>query len=236
MKLVEMLRSELPDYSIKVPSVEDNLSFRPFLVKEEKNLLLVSEEGNELDIIRAIKNILIACFDNLNLDNISLGEAEYLFVKLRERSVGENLELIYSDGLSKKPVNLDLRTIKAPKRTGPKINTFSVTENITIKLRELTLNDVIKNEIKIWNKDQDTYIKMVASMIDTVTIKEESLSGTDLSHKEMVEFVESMTETQFAALLKYAEKSPQLHHALEVDGNKIEISGLNDFFGLVSPT
>ena len=236
MKLVEMLRSELPDYSVKIPSVEGSLSFRPFLVKEEKNLLLVSEEGDELDVIRAIKNVLMSCFADLNLDNISLGEAEYLFLKLRERSVGENLELIYNDGIAKKPLNLDLRGIKPPKRTGSKKNTFKITENIIIKLRELTLNDVIKNEIKIWIKNQDTYIKMIASMIDTVTIKEESLSGTDLSHKEMIEFVESMTENQFKDLLVFAEKSPQLHHTIKVDDTELEISGLNDFFGLVSPT
>ena len=94
MKLGELLRSELPDYSVKLPSTDKALSFRPFLVKEEKTLLLVSEEGNEVDVLRAIKNILENCFEDLDLSSISLGEAESLFVKLRERSVGETLELV----------------------------------------------------------------------------------------------------------------------------------------------
>ena len=175
MKISEMLRSELPEYAVTIPSIENKLSFRPFLVKEEKTLLLVAEEGNEIDVLRTIKNIIMSCYSDLDLNKISMGEAEYLFVKLREKSIGETLELIYTHG---------------------------ITENIFIKMRELSMNDVIREEIKVWTPDQDDYIKMIASMIDTITIKEECLSGTDLSIKDKVDFVESMTEKQFKELVK----------------------------------
>lgn len=239
MKLGELLRSELPDYSVKLPSIDKALSFRPFLVKEEKTLLLVSEEGNELDVLRAIKNILENCFEDLDLSSISLGEAEYLFVKLRERSVGETLELVYGKGIRKKPIELDLRKIKVPKRTGNKKSKFNITENISVTLRELTLVDVIKNEINIWNSDQDDYIKMIASIIETVTLKEESLGSTDLSLAEKVDFIENMTEQQFTDLAEFLKNGPRLSHTVKVEQEEgedaeIEINGLNDFFGLVS--
>ena len=70
MNLVEMMRSELPEYSVKIPSIDNVLTFRPFLVKEEKTLLLVSEEGNQIDILRAIKNILESCFTDIDISKI----------------------------------------------------------------------------------------------------------------------------------------------------------------------
>tara|TARA_R110000822_G_scaffold221156_1_gene354882 strand:+ start:541 stop:1263 length:723 start_codon:yes stop_codon:yes gene_type:complete len=240
MKISEMLRSELPEYVVNIPSIENKLSFRPFLVKEEKTLLLVAEEGNEIDVLRTIKNIIMSCYSDLDLNKISMGEAEYLFVKLREKSIGETLELIYTHGIIKTPINLDLRKIKIPKRTDNNQNTFNITENISIKMRELSINDVIREEIKVWTPDQDDYIKMIASMIDTITIKEECLSGTDLSIKDKVDFVESMTEKQFKELVKFADGAPKLSHKMKVqidtEEKTIEINGLNDFFGLVSLT
>ena len=88
MKLVDMLKSEIPEYTVTVNSKK--MKFRPFLVKEEKNLLLVVEEGEMTDVMRAIKNVLESCFEDLDTNNIALAEAEYLFLKLRQRSVSES--------------------------------------------------------------------------------------------------------------------------------------------------
>lgn len=242
MKLVDMLTSELPEYSVRLPSKETPLSFRPFLVKEEKALLIVAEEGNEKDIILAIKNIIDSCYRDLDLSDISLGEAEYLFVKLREKSVNETLELIYTEPstLNKTPIEIDLRNVQAPKRTN-KENKFQITDKIFVEMREITLLDVIREDIKIYSPEQDDIIKSIACMIDTITIEDQVLSKTDISTKEKMEFVENMTETQFSKLSNYYNESPQLKHKfthLLTDGKQkeFEIKGLNDFFGLVSPT
>jgi len=242
MKLVDMLTSELPEYSVKLPSRETALSFRPFLVKEEKTLLLVAEEGNEHDILRAIKNILNNCYKDLDLSDISLGEAEYLFIKLREKSVNENLELLYTEAstLKKTPVEIDLRKIKPPKRT-KKTNKFQITEKISVEMREITLPDIIREEIKIYKPSQDDIIKTLACMIDSVTIENQVLSKSDISTKDKVEFIESMTEAQFGKISEYYSSAPSLEYKFThtlTDGTEkeFELKGLNDFFGLVSPT
>ena len=241
MKLIEVLKSELPEYSVKIPSIENDLSFRPFLVKEEKTLLLVAEEGDITDILRTIKNILESCFSDLDLSSITLAEAEYLFIKLRERSVGETLELMYTEeGKIPYPVSVDLRKVKVPKRTKKIDNTISITEKINISLSDISLNDVIKEKIQIYNPSQDDIIKIMAVMIKTINVDEETLSGNDISLKEKIEFIENMTEKQFEKIANYYNSSPVLEYKFKQmindEEKEFELTGLNDFFALVSLT
>ena len=222
MKLVEMLKSELPEYSIKIPSIDNDLLFRPFLVKEEKTLLLVSEEGNMTDILRTVKNILESCFTDLDLSSITLAEAEYLFLKLREKSVGEKLELMYKDTGSSMPypITVELNKVKVPKRT--------------------TLNDVIKENVQIYNPTQDDIIKILSIMIKTINVGEETLTGSDISIKEKIDFIENMTEKQLEKILTFYTNAPSLDHkfthTINDEEKEFELKGLNDFFGLVSLT
>lgn len=242
MKLVEMLKSELPEYSIKIPSIDNDLLFRPFLVKEEKTLLLVSEEGNMTDILRTVKNILESCFTDLDLSSITLAEAEYLFLKLREKSVGEKLELMYKDTGSSMPypITVELNKVKVPKRTKKLNDSISITEKINITLSDITLNDVIKENVQIYNPTQDDIIKILSIMIKTINVGEETLTGSDISIKEKIDFIENMTEKQLEKILTFYTNAPSLDHkfkhTINDEEKEFELKGLNDFFGLVSLT
>ena len=242
MNLVEMMRSELPEYSVKIPSIDNVLTFRPFLVKEEKTLLLVSEEGNQIDILRAIKNILESCFTDIDISKIPKAEAEFLFLKLREKSVGEHINLVYRSTSTKpESIQIDLSKIEIPKRTKNKNKNIKVTESINITLRDITFNDYIKYEINLYDANSDDNIKSYACMIDSFQVNEEVLSGSDISINEKIEFIENMTEEQFSKIIEFANNAPKLKHNISTeleDGTKKEfvLNGLNDFFFLVSPT
>ena len=242
MKLVEMLKSELPEYSTKLSSIDNTLCFRPFLVKEEKTLLLISEEGEFVDIIRTIKNVLDSCYRDLDISSIPLAEAEYLFLKLREKSIGDELDLVYRE-INKAPttVKVDLKEVKPPAKAKRRSSKVAITQSINITMRDLTMSDIIKHEINVYDPTQEVIIKSLACMIDTITMQEESLSGNDISLKEKIEFIENMTEDQFTKLIKFAEKAPVLSYTFkqnisEDEEKEFTLTGLNDFFGLVSPT
>ena len=236
-----MLKSELPEYSTKISSSDQAMCFRPFLVKEEKTLLLISEEGTFVEIIRTIKNILESCYRDIDISKIPLAEAEYLFIKLREKSIGEELELLYRE-TDKLPVTIkvDLRKVKPPSKADRKSNNISITPKINITMRDITMSDIILNEINVYEESRDQIIKGLACMIDTITLGEESLSGNDISMKEKLEFIDNMTENQFVKLVKFAEKAPSLTYTftelIEDKEKEFTLTGLNDFFGLVSPT
>tara|TARA_R110000824_G_scaffold73568_3_gene187288 strand:- start:2310 stop:3035 length:726 start_codon:yes stop_codon:yes gene_type:complete len=241
MKLVEMLKSELPEYSTKISSSDLNMCFRPFLVKEEKTLLLISEDGTFVEIIRTIKNILESCYTDLDVSKITLAEAEYLFIKLREKSIGEELDLLYrQEGKNPVTLQVDLRKVKAPSLPKRRSNNISLTAKINVTMRDLSMSDVLLNEINVYEASQEEIIKSLACMIDTVTIEEESLSGNDLSMKDKLEFIENMTEQQFTKLVKFSEKAPVLSYTfkemIHEEEKEFTLTGLNDFFGLVSPT
>ena len=236
-----MLKSELPEYSTKISSSDLNMCFRPFLVKEEKTLLLISEDGTFVEIIRTIKNILESCYTDLDVSKITLAEAEYLFIKLREKSIGEELDLLYrQEGKNPVTLQVDLRKVKAPSLPKRRSNNISLTAKINVTMRDLSMSDVLLNEINVYEASQEEIIKSLACMIDTVTIEEESLSGNDLSMKDKLEFIENMTEQQFTKLVKFSEKAPVLSYTfkemIHEEEKEFTLTGLNDFFGLVSPT
>tara|TARA_R110000822_G_scaffold70601_4_gene170686 strand:- start:1205 stop:1858 length:654 start_codon:yes stop_codon:yes gene_type:complete len=217
------------------------MCFRPFLVKEEKTLLLISEDGTFVEIIRTIKNILESCYTDLDVSKITLAEAEYLFIKLREKSIGEELDLLYrQEGKNPVTLQVDLRKVKAPSLPKRRSNNISLTAKINVTMRDLSMSDVLLNEINVYEASQEEIIKSLACMIDTVTIEEESLSGNDLSMKDKLEFIENMTEQQFTKLVKFSEKAPVLSYTfkemIHEEEKEFTLTGLNDFFGLVSPT
>jgi len=236
MKLVDMLKSEIPEYTVTVNSKK--MKFRPFLVKEEKNLLLVVEEGEMTDVMRAIKNVLESCFEDLDTNNIALAEAEYLFLKLRQRSVSDTLELLYRPGGGKTPtkVTIDLNDIACPKRTKKTGGKIKITDKIAVSLKDITLDDVIRENVNIYTPSREESIKVISMMIDTVTMNEEVLSYTDISAKDRLDFVEAMTEDQFSKLVAYAKDAPILSYTYEKDDVDFTLTGLNDFFSLVSLT
>tara|TARA_R110000851_G_scaffold118032_5_gene245197 strand:+ start:399 stop:1109 length:711 start_codon:yes stop_codon:yes gene_type:complete len=236
MKLVDMLKSEIPEYTVTVNSKK--MKFRPFLVKEEKNLLLVVEEGEMTDVMRAIKNVLESCFEDLDTNNIALAEAEYLFLKLRQRSVSETLELLYRPGGGKTPskVSINLNDIACPKRTKKTGGKIKITDKIAVSLKDITLDDVIRESVNIYTPNREESIKIISMMIDTVTMDEEVLSYTDISAKDRLDFVEAMTENQFSKLVAYAKDAPILSYTYEKDDVDFTLTGLNDFFSLVSLT
>lgn len=138
------------------------------------------------------------------------------------------------------PITVELNKVKVPKRTKKLNDSISITEKINITLSDITLNDVIKENIQIYNPTQDDIIKILSIMIKTINVGEETLTGSDISIKEKIDFIENMTEKQLEKILTFYTNAPSLDHkfkhTINDEEKEFELKGLNDFFGLVSLT
>ena len=228
----------VPSYNTKLPSTGARVKFRPFLVKEEKLLFLAMESGEQQDMIDTIKQIIEACTDIKGVDKLSTFDIEYLFLQIRTRSVGENVEVVV---------------------TCPDDNETTVKASIPLDAIEIKKNPNHKKEIKLDDEtiltmgypSLDMFVKMNftdENMIDQVfelaTSCAESIADTnqvymcrDASKDEMKEFFESMNSKQFAMIQEFFDTMPKLSYELQVTNpntqkeNTILLEGLAAFFG-----
>lgn len=239
----------VPEYSLKLPSNDKELRYRPFLVKEEKLLLLAMESEDEKQIVTATKNVLKNCiFDDVNIDDMPIFDIEYIFLWLRGRAKGEKLELKYKCPTCENQINVDLNIedIEVTKDENH-VNKIQLTDNIGIALKYPNL--LMQSKIEKMNSEQEveTLFKSVQLCIDYIYDNETMYSSKDHTEKELAEFVESLTDVQFKEVAKFFETMPKLKHTINLkcnnqikeEGKKtkkcsykedIELEGLSSFF------
>ena len=228
-----------PTFELEVPSTDEKIKYRPFLVKEEKILLMAMESGENKDIVQAVKDIVSECtFNKLNLGTMPMFDVEYIFLQIRSKSVGEvsKLNLLCPD--DKKTyaqVEIDLSEVKVQVddehtnkieldggmgmiMTYPNIDSF--TESGITTITATNMLDVIGTCILQIYEEKG----------------EKVYEAKDQTKKELIEFIESMNTKQFKLLQKFFDTMPKLKHTITVKNpktkkeNKITLSGLNDFF------
>ena len=226
-----------PTYELEIPSTKEKLVYRPFLVKEEKILLVAQEDGGDAAVARAMKQIVHNCtFDNLDVDNMPLFDLEYLFLQIRSKSVGEvaNVSVLCQD--DKKTyvdVEIPLDEVKVTfhKKHNSKI---SLTDDIGVVMSYPTLG-VMEAGINL--DTTEGIFKMIGQCIHLIYEGEELHQKGDFTQKELDTFLESLTAEQFQHLQQFFETMPKLTHKIEVINpktkkkNKITLEGLQSFFG-----
>ena len=226
---------EQPLFDMIIPSTGKKIVFRPFLVKEEKILLIAQQGGNDTDIIRAIKQILNNCIqDDIDIDSLAIFDLEYMFLKLRSKSVNNVVKLSYRDTEDEQVYDfeLDLDTIEIdmPENINSKID---ITENVgmTMKYPSASITDRMKD----FENEVDLMTFFIVNCIDTIYDEENVYVASEFSEKEISEFLDGLDVKTFEKIREFFENVPRLQHIITYNnalGNirTIELSSLKDFF------
>ena len=234
-------RIAAPTYELELPSSGKSIQYRPFLVKEEKVLVIALESEDTKQITTAIKNVIKNCVltKGLKVESLPTFDIEYLFLNIRGKSVGEELEvniICPDDEETQVPVTIDLDDIKVVKDE-EHTNKVKLDETLMMEMKYPSLDQFIKNNFDF--KDQnamDQSFELIASCIDKIYSEEEVWATDDCTKKELNEFLESMNSSQFKDIEKFFETMPKLSHKIKVTNpktkveNEVVLEGLASFF------
>ena len=231
-----------PSYELELPSSGKTIKYRPFLVKEEKVLVIAMESEDTKQITNAIKAVLKSCVQTkgIKIEALPTFDIEYLFLNIRGKSVGEELEvnvICPDDGETSVPVMIALEDIQVEKMDdhSPQIKLDS---KLMMEMKYPSLDEFIKNNFDFKEENQmDQSFQLIASCIDKIYSDEEVWATADCTKKEVNEFLESMNSSQFKLIEKFFETMPKLQHTIEVTNPKTKVKsdvvleGLASFFG-----
>ena len=231
-----------PTYTLELPSLEKEINYRPFLVKEEKLLVLALESEDNKQITTAIKTVIKNCISTkgIKVETLPTFDIEYLFLNIRGKSVGEELEvniICPDDEVTEVPVTIDLDDIQVQK-VDDHTNQIKIDNNIMMEMKYPSLDQFIKNNFDFKEGNQmDQSFDLIASCIDKIYTEDEVWSTADCTKKEVKEFLESMNSSQFKDIEKFFETMPKLQHTITVKNPKTKVEsevvleGLASFFG-----
>ena len=229
-----------PTYELEVPSTDEKISYRPFLVKEEKILLMAMESGESKDIVQAVKDIVTECtFGKLNLGTMPMFDVEYLFLNIRAKSVGEisKLNLLCPDD-NKTYAKVDVDLSKVQVQVGDDhTNKVELTDDMGMIMTYPTIDSFQKTGVQQINTSN--MLDVIGSCILQIYEEkgEKVYEVKDQTKKELTDFIESMNSGQFKKLQSFFDTMPKLKHEITVKNpktkkeNKVTLTGLNDFFG-----
>ena len=231
---------DVPIYELTVPSTDEKIKYRPFLIKEEKILLIAMESGQNEDVIQAVKQIVSECtFNTLKLGSMPMFDIEYIFLQIRSKSVGEVSKLkilCRDDGETYANVEVDLTEIEV-QVNDDHTNKIELTDEMGVIMRYPTIDSF--STAGISDITADNMLDVIVACIDKIYDKkgEEVYDSKDSSKKELMDFVEQMNTQQFQDVQAFFDSMPKLRHEITVVNpktkveNKVALSGLNDFFG-----
>lgn len=226
-----------PKYSIVIPSSQKSVRFRPYLVKEEKILMLAMESKDQKQILNTVVDTIVSCVeDPVDRNSLTSFDVEYLFTQIRSKSVGESTTVGVKCGscgeTNEVKIKLDSIKVDVPK-VSDKIDLDS---NVSLKMRWPSYNNIV-DTVDFDNRSatQQTF-EMIIQCIDSVLTENEVIKMNEVSKEEAMAFIESFSSEQFAKIRNYVEKMPQMKHSVKFEcksckhKNDITLKGMNDFF------
>tara|TARA_R100000951_G_scaffold76349_2_gene64440 strand:+ start:132 stop:851 length:720 start_codon:yes stop_codon:yes gene_type:complete len=230
-----------PEYDLVLPSTQKKINYRPFLVKEEKLLVLALESENTKQITTAIKSVLKSCIltRGIKVEKLPTFDIEYLFLNIRARSVGEEVEVNIvapDDGETNVTVTIDLEDIQVQTNENHS-NKIKLDETLVMEMKYPSLEQFISNNFDFEGEtDINQSFELIASCIDKIYNEDEVWSTDDCTKKEVVDFLEQMSSTQFKEIEQFFETMPKLSHTIEITNpstkvkSTIVLEGLSSFF------
>jgi len=231
-----------PTYELVLPSTEQTIQYRPFLVKEEKLLVIALESEDNKQITTAIKAVLKNCVltKGIKVEQLPTFDIEFLFLNIRGKSVGEQLEVNIvcpDDETTQVTVDIDLDDIEV-ERNDDHTKQIKLDENLMMEMKYPSLDQFIKNNFDFNESNQmDQSFQLIASCIDKIYNEEEVWATADCTKKEVNEFLEQMNSGQFKQIETFFESMPKLKHTIKVTNPKTKVEsdvvleGLASFFG-----
>ena len=233
-----------PSYELELPSTGKTISYRPFLVKEEKLLVIALESEDTKQITNAIKAVIKSCVltKGIKVETLPTFDIEYLFLNIRGKSVGEDIDvnlICPDDNETEVSVSVNLDDIKVQKPEGHS-NQIKLDNNLMMELKYPSLNEFIKNNFDPNDSSKnpmDQSFDLIGSCINKIYNQDEVWAAADCSKKEITDFLDSMNSSQFKEVEKFFETMPKLSHTLKVLNPKtnvesdVVLEGLASFFG-----
>jgi len=232
-----------PTYELEIPSLKKKIKYRPFLVKEEKILIIAMESEDPKQIAEALKTVIGNCIltRGIKVDQLSIFDIEYLFLNIRGKSVGEDVDVLLTcpdDGTTQVPATINLDEIKVVVKSEHSRD-IKLDDSLTLRMKYPSMQEFVKNNFS--NEDnsnsgvQDTF-NMIASCIEQIYNEEESWAAADSTKKELNDFLEQLTSQQFKEVEKFFETMPKLSHTVKVKNpntgveSEVVLEGLTSFF------
>ena len=232
-----------PTYELEIPSSKKKIKYRPFLVKEEKILIIAMESEDPKQIAEALKTVIGNCIltRGIKVDQLSIFDIEYLFLNIRGKSVGEDVDVLLTcpdDGTTQVPATINLDEIKVVVKPEHSRD-IKLDDSLTLRMKYPSMQEFVKNNFS--NEDnsnsgvQDTF-NMIASCIEQIYNEEESWAAADSTKKELNDFLEQLTSQQFKEVEKFFETMPKLSHTVKVKNpntgveSEVVLEGLTSFF------
>ena len=230
-----------PTYELVLPSTGKKVKYRPFLVREEKILIMALETEDIKQITQAVVDILTECIltKGIKFENLSTFDIEYLFLNIRAKSVGETVEvnlICPDDNKTSVTVSIDIDSIKVKKNRKHK-NIIKLDDNLSLKLKYPSLDQFIGSNFE--SKDDQSIkstLKVITSCIDVIYTEEESWVGSDSTEKELEEFIDQLNTKQFQLIEEFFNTMPKLSHPVKVKNpiteveSTVVLEGLAAFF------
>jgi hypothetical protein len=230
-----------PIYELEIPSLKKKIRYRPFLVKEEKILIIALESEDSKQIANAVKNVITNCIltKGIKVENLSTFDIEYLFLNIRGKSVGETVDVLITcpdDGTTQVPISINLDEINV--EVDPKHSRdIKLDDSLTLRMRYPSMTEFIKNNFDSGEGvSVDDTFDLIVSCIDQIYSEEESWAASDSTSKELLEFVEQLSSKQFKEVEKFFETMPKLSHTIKVTNpntkveSEVVLEGLSAFF------
>jgi len=234
-------RISTPTYELELPSTKKTIQYRPFLVREEKLLVLALESEDSKQITTAIKTVLSNCIETkgIKVENLPTFDIEYLFLNIRGKSVGEEVEvniIAPDDGVTEIAIKVPLDEISVVEN--PEHNKqIRLSDDMMMEMKYPSLSQFIQSNFDFKDgADMDQSFELIASCVDKIFTEDEVWSTSDVTKEEVVEFLEQMNSLQFKQIEKFFETMPKLSYEIKVTNPKtkkkstIVLEGLSSFF------
>jgi hypothetical protein len=225
-----------PSYSVTVPSTGQKVTYRPYLVKEEKVLMIAFESGDSAHIMREIVGTLKACInEDVNFDTLTTFDVEYLFTTVRSKSVGEVSTVLMKCNSCEEKNEVDIRLDNIVVTESSAEKDVQVTDTIFVTQTYPKFKDVMAGGIELTGNALQDGFEMVKMSIDTIKTEDEIFTRDDFTNEELDEFIGSMTTDQFATVSKFLQDMPVMKYDGQFDcvkcghHNEFELKGLADF-------
>ena len=230
-----------PSYSLEIPSLKKEIKYRPFLVKEEKILIIAMESEDPKQIAEAVKTVINNCIltKGIKVEQLATFDIEYLFLNIRGKSVGETVDVLITcpdDGTTQVPVSINLDDIQV-NVDEKHSRDIKLDDNLTLRMKYPSMNEFIKSNFgNDFNMSVDDTFNLIVSCMEQVYNEEESWSASDCTQKELSEFIEQLSSKQFKEVENFFSTMPKLSHTLKIKNPNTEVEsevlleGLSSFF------
>ncbi len=230
-----------PTFELEIPSLKKTIKYRPFLVKEEKILILAMESEDPKQIAEAVKTVISNCIitKGIKVADLATFDIEYMFLNIRGKSVGENIDVLITcpdDNETQVPTSIDIDDIQVTYNENHSRD-IKLDDTLTLRMKYPSMQEFIKNNFaQSTNVSVDDTFDMIASCIEQVYSEEESWAASDMTKKELLEFVEQFTSKQFKEIERFFETMPKLSHTVKLKNpntgveSEVVLEGLTSFF------